>query len=65
MVYPDKDQKDPNFAANFGANPTNQWYWILSLWSAGAPDALNVYFDVKITYYCKLSTRKSAEEDAI
>jgi len=55
-IAPDIDEA---YASDFGANPTNEWYWHVATQPADhlATQSLRVY--ISITYYCRLYHRKT------
>lgn len=56
------DVMDEDFRANFGQNPTENWYWHVYFYSDYAAASHVYQFDVKITYYCKLYARANVDE---
>lgn len=50
------------YSASYNANPPLQWFWHIRQDSTEFQNDVTVYYDVKITYYCKLMKVDSVNE---
>jgi len=55
-------RSDSVYAHSTATNPTNSWYWILTVDTPAVPSNNNYYFDVQITYYCLFKRRTQLGE---
>ena len=46
-----------NYIATTSSNPANTRYWVLKCESQNQTDISDIYFDIRITYYCRLFRR--------
>lgn len=61
-VFPGIAQ-DANFSATWNANPTLRWYWLIYFdTSIDSTHDFEIYFDVKIVYYTRISQTYSVSE---
>lgn len=55
FIYGDATANDASFEGTYAANPAAGWYWIVCFYTDVFDDEeVDIYFDVKIKYYCKL-----------
>lgn len=47
-----------SYISNMGANPAQQWHWIVQVYSAFNTSATSVFYSSHLTYYTKLFNRK-------
>lgn len=65
LVYPDLTNTEYTYRSLVTALPTNQWYWVVMFDTSAAPDAdatYEVYFDVKIVYYARMTTLENFDQ---
>lgn len=58
----DVSMSDDSTKAVFGANPSAQWYWQLITDTSDWTAETDIYFDVKIKYYCRFQSLQSVNE---
>lgn len=61
-MWPEDKTIDAGHSAAHNADPSRRWYWILFVDSNEYANEINMYFDIKITYYTKLIKIDSVDE---
>lgn len=48
---------DDDFGSGISTNPSNEWYWYIRIQDVDLATNVQVYLDIRITYYVKLYNR--------
>lgn len=61
-IYRNQTLVETQDGAYYNGNPSNQWFWVVNTNSVLQGASVDLLFDVKITYYCKLAKTNNLNE---